>query len=276
MKIALRVLLLSLFFVSLEACSTFSRGDACDSSDTTLGSSDFKVEVSAYTPAKSLARSVIILPPTGGTNYIDRYYARRLCKSGYDVKIVNRWTSDTGTSTDLEIHQGFYSRMLKAFELTLASIETPFVGVLGTSLGGLYASVAAAKIERIDSVFLIVAGAPIADVIVKSDQEEMRRLAKVRRERFGIGDDADYVSRLKKVFLLEPMSQPPLKKPKDFAMVVAEEDTTVPTEYQHQLRDFLKPRKLISLSNGHFWAIINTWLHHDDEIVEFFNEGAKP
>lgn len=257
-------------------CSTISKASSCDAIDSKIGPADFQVDISRFAPEKSLARTIVILPPTGGTNYIDRYYARLFCKSGYDVTIMNRWTANTGTSVDLEIHQGFYSRMLRAVDLTLATIQTPFVGMLGTSLGGLYASVAASKIERIDSVFLIVAGAPITDVIVKSDQEAMRKLASARRKKFGIGDDVDYLEKLKKTFLLEPMSQPALKKKKDFGMVVAEEDSTVPTDYQRQLRDFLKPRKLISLNNGHFWAIVNTWLHHDDEVVEFFNEGPRP
>lgn len=262
-------------FILIAGCSTFSNGGPCKSTSSSLGTSEFQVDITTYSSKSPGARAVIVLPPTGGTNRIDRSYSFKLCKAGFDVTIMNSWTGDSGTSTDLEIHEGFYSRMLTAFELTLTSIEAPYVGVLGTSLGGLYAAVAAAKFERLDGVFLIATGAPIVDVIVNSDQEAMRKLAETRRTRFGIVDDQDYTSKLAGKFTLEPMSQPPLQKKKDFGMVIAEEDTTVPTYYQRLLRDYLRPRIEISLKNAHFWAIVNTWLYHDDDIVEFFLESSK-
>ena len=220
-------------------------------------------------------RILLILPPTGGTNYIDRSYAKRFCKSGFDVSILNEWTGDTGTSTDLEIHQGFYSRMLNAVDLVLSRSKAPFVGMLGTSLGGLYAAVAAAKIERLDAVFAITAGVPITKIIVTSDQKAMRELSTTRKERFGFQDDEAYLGALEKAFQLEPMEQTPKLLTKDFGVSIADEDTTVPTASQVQLRDFWKPRKEIHLPNGHFWAIVNTWLHHDDEIVGFFTESSS-
>ena len=220
-------------------------------------------------------KSLLIMPPTGGTNYIDSSYAREFCADGYDVFVANSWTDDTGKSTDLEIHQGFYSRMLNAVELILAENKSPFVGVLGTSLGGLYAAVATSKIERFDAVFTIVAGIPITEVIVNSDQPAMRNLANARREKYGFANDQDYLTGLEKAFTLEPIEQKNnFHIGKDLGVVIAENDTTVPTKQQHQLRDFWKPQKLISLETSHFWGIVRTWLFHDDEIVEFFDKSA--
>ena len=223
----------------------------------------------------SSSKSIIILPPTGGTNIIDRRYASQFCRAGFDVYVLNRWTGDVGTRTDLDIHQGFYTAMLEAVKLTLNQIDTRFVGVLGTSLGGLFASVAASKFDRLDAVFVIAAGTPIADIIVSSDQEAMRKLAATRSERFGLDTPEKYRTALNEAFLLEPTKQPPLSKKINFGMVVSEADTTVPTDYQHRLREFWKPMKVISIESNHFWTIVKTWLFHSDEVLDFFENSAK-
>lgn len=261
--------------LSSGGCSTFSQAKTCELIEKKFGADGFRVDVTEYISSNETTKTLFILPPTGGTNYIDRSYAKQFCKAGYDVYILNSWTGDTGTSTDLEIHQGFYTRMLKAVDLLDAEIKTPFLGMLGTSLGGLYAAVAASKIERIDAVFAIVAGAPITKVIVTSDQKEMRELAGTRRKRFGLDTDEKYLAALQTAFFLEPMDQGKLFSKKEYGMAIADQDTTVPTASQNELRDFWKPKKEFHLPNAHFWGIVNTWLYHDEELVSFFDASAE-
>ena len=64
-------------------------------------------------------------------------------------------------------------------------------------------------------------------------------------------------------------------KEKDLGMVIAESDETVPTATQQNLRNFWKPKKIISYSNGHFWGIVRTWLLDEDQVVEFFETNAN-
>lgn len=255
-------------------CANSTKAQGCDALDRSMGPADFKVDVTEYFHVERSKKMLVIMPPTGGTNYADRSYAKRFCKSGYDVTILNEWTGDNGTSTDLEIHQGFYTKMLKAVGLVLDQSTATFNGMLGTSLGGLYAAVASAKIPKIDAIFTIVAGVPITKVVVTSEQKAMRDLARTRNQRFGFRNDVEYLAALQKAFSLEPNPENVKSSHRDYGVVIADEDVVVPTATQNALRDLWKPKKEIHLANGHFWAIFNTWLYHNDEVVQFFEESS--
>ena len=48
---------------------------------------DFKVQILQYNcesdPVKAADKTLLIMPPTGGTNYIDQSYAKQFCKAGF-------------------------------------------------------------------------------------------------------------------------------------------------------------------------------------------------
>ena len=165
-------------------CSSF-KGRSVTTTDTVYKVTDFQVNVAKYSGINPSTKSLLILPPTGGENYIDRSYARDFSKLGYDVYILQSWTGMDERSSDLEIHQRLYGRGQKAIELVLNQISSPYIGLLGTSVGALHAAIAASKQTKLNSVFIITGGAPIVDVIVSSDQKAMQELKKTRIERFG-------------------------------------------------------------------------------------------
>ena len=93
-----------LFFA---ACSSFSGRDF-EVTLVSYGDSEFKVDVAKYASTTPSQKSLLILPPTGGENFVDRSYARQFTRAGYDVYIVREWTGMLEKSTDLEIHQRLY------------------------------------------------------------------------------------------------------------------------------------------------------------------------
>lgn len=224
--------------------------------------------------ASPSGKSLILLPPTGGTNLIDRSYAKRFCNEGYDVYLLNDWSRPGEVGSDLSFHQHAYTNSQRAIRLTLARIKTPFIGLIGTSVGATYAAVAANTFPEIKAVLFIVGGVPLPRVIVTSDHSSMTTLHKARFERFKFENDDQYEAAINREFNLEPTRLGSLHEAKDFAAVIALNDTTVPFETQKNLLDFFKPRKVITLSSSHFWAILKTWLFHTDELVSFFNESA--
>lgn len=220
-------------------------------------------------------KSLIILPPTGGTNLIDRSYAKRFCESGWNVYLLNDWSNSDSPGTDLGKHQRNYESSQHAIRLTLQRIKTPFIGILGTSLGATYVSVAANTFPEIDAAFMIVGGLPLSRVIVTSDQEKMTKLRKERFETMKFADNAAYESALDKNIALEPTRLGDLHKSKTIGVVIATQDTTVPTETQKNLVDFFKPATVIERSSSHFWAIVKTWLFDGGRLVDFFDAAAN-
>jgi hypothetical protein len=246
---------------------------SCKTEDIKFDSDDLQVSITTYKKEIKSLKSLILLPPTGGTSVIDKSYAKKFCAKDYDVYVLNGWSGDKETKTDLTIHQNFYSRAQKAISLSLDNIHTPYIGLIGTSIGGLHASIAANTQTKIDSVFIIVGGAPIAEVIVKSSQDAMVNLKAERKKRFDFKTDDENIKAISKVFSMEPMNQGKLYKTKDIGMSIAAKDSVVPSENQNKLKNFFKPQSVIDLSNNHFWGIVNTWLFHDTKVIDFFEKS---
>lgn len=235
-----------------------------------LGKEDFFLEARFYPRTDSL-KSIIILPPTGGTNLIDRSYARLLCAEGYNVYILDKWTGYDEYALDLDIHRRYYARTQRAVETIVAEIpEAHSIGILGTSVGALHAAIAAGKITRISHALFITGGADITGLIVDSDQSVMRVAREKRNRMFGFKTRDDYYNELKKHIELDPLFYESELKKKKISLVVSDSDTTVPGPYQRLLQKISGSTRVLESTDNHFWAIVKTWLFHKDFVIKSF------
>lgn len=232
----------------------------------------FQVEVLFY--PGSAAKDILIIPPTGGTNVIDRSYAKNLSDLGFNVHILSHWSPPEKITYDLGIHRQFYAGAQRAIELVLKNIpEKNPVGILGTSVGGLHSAVALGRIPRITAGMVITGGADIAGVIVYSDQKAMVDVYHKRQELFGFKNRDEYYEALFKEIELEPLRLKEGLAGKNLAMVISKEDTTVPGKNQLQLFELWQPKDVMYLGNNHFWTIVKTWLLHEDFVTGFFKKN---
>lgn len=235
---------------------------------------EFVVHVSLYASEPPSDRAILLMPPTGGTNMIDRSFARTFCKAGFDVYVLNRWTGDDEAQIDYGIHQRLYTRMLKAVDFTLTHIHSPFVGMFGTSLGGIFTAVAINHFDRIDAAFSVVGGAPIPELIVTSDQVAMVNLKKQRKEKFRPQTDEEMIAEIYRNFTLDPFKTEPKFRNKSTGVFVSTGDQTVPSQYQMALKELWQPKTVYTVSNGHFFSILRSWLY-DEEFTQFFVESYQ-
>jgi dienelactone hydrolase len=133
-----------------------------------LAEGDFKVDLTICKPEEKSEKSLLLLPPTGGTNSIDRSYAKRFCNEGFNVYLINDWSRTGETGDDLGFHQRAYTNSQHAISLVLDQVDTPYVGMIGTSVGATHASVAANVFDKINAVFFIVGGVPLMEVVATS------------------------------------------------------------------------------------------------------------
>lgn len=246
----------------------WSKGN-CLSRDIELEKTGFQVQVSKFQTENENQKSILIVPPTGGTNFMDRSYAKFFCENGYDVFILNHWTDDDEYSLDLQIHERFYSRAQQAVELTLSYINSRFIGVLGTSVGAIHAVNAIQSFSKIDAAFLIVGGGPIPEVIANSDQEVLVQARQRRFELYSFKNINEYIQILRKNLTFNSFKKsanPHLQ----VGMVIADADTTMPTKNQIELQSVLAPKKILHVDGNHLFAILKTWLCYKTEIVHFF------
>ncbi len=231
---------------------------------------DFEVTVNEFVVGAP-GKNVLVIPPTGGTNVIDKSYAKALAKKGFRVFILESWTDHDEYNIELSIHTRFYARAQRAIETVVKHIpEDQPIGILGTSVGGIHAAIAAGRIPRITRAMVITGGADIASVITDSDQLAMVDVKKKRMDRYKFRDRDAYLTELRKVIELEPLRLGPGYQGKKLGMVISREDTTVPGKNQELLLDLWKPEHVLELKNNHFWAIVRTWLFNSDFVVDFF------
>ncbi|MBX3040666.1 MAG: hypothetical protein KF789_08180 [Bdellovibrionaceae bacterium] len=246
----------------------------CSHEEIELGDAEFKVQTSFYQSRSPNGKTVLIMPPTGGNNALDRAYARGLCSAGFDVYILNRWTGDDEYNLELGIHERLYERTQKAIGFVLAEIpDNRPVGILGTSVGAIFTATAMGVHDRLKAAFVITGGAPIASVIVNSDQLAMKDAKLKRFEEFGFKNEQEYLTALAPMILLDPFKLPRKFEGKKLGMVISEEDTTVPGEYQLSLEKLWNPQTVYRFRNDHFLTILKTWIWHRGDIVRFFQSS---
>lgn len=249
----------------------FSFGSNCVRNSEKISNPDFTVKFTTYRSDSKL--HVIVMPPTGGMNFIDRSYARQFCHDGMSTYILESWTGDDEYVIDYSIHNRLYARAQRAIQLVLDSIpEGEPVGILGTSVGALFASQAIGSKPRLRTGFSIVGGAHIAEIIVTSTQGAMEKAKAVRKEAFGIKNDEEYLKELDPHIKIDPYYMDG-HKGKTLGLVYSPLDSVVPAKNQKLLMDIWNPEKVITIEHNHMWSIIATWLLHQKEISKFFKES---
>jgi len=240
----------------------------------TWGNSDFQAQVMQYQCQQPSLQSILIIPPTGGTNFLDRSYAKVLCENGFDVVILERWTQDDEYSLDLQVHERFYERGQRAIGIVLENIKSPFVGILGTSVGAIHAAIAVAQFSKIRAAFSIAGGVSISEIVALSDQEVLVDAKEKRFKIHGFKNNQEYIEALKPYLTLEPLLLPsPLGK--QLGMMISTADKTVPTSSQRMLQNLWSPEMVLEVSGSHKSSIVKTWLFHRQKIVNFFKAASQ-
>lgn len=249
----------------------FSFGSNCRRDSEKITQDDFTVNFTTYRTDSRL--HVIIMPPTGGMNFIDRSYGRQFCHDGMNSYILENWTGDDEYVIDYTIHNRLYARAQRAIQLIVDSIpEGDSVGILGTSVGALFTAQAIGSKPRLQTGFSIVGGAHIAEIIVTSAQGAMEKAKEVRRKEFHFSSDEEYLKELDPFIKIDPFYMDG-HKGKTLGVVHSPLDIVVPAKNQRLLMDIWKPEKIITINHNHMWSIVEAWLLNQKEISDFFKSS---
>ena len=251
---------------------------ACEAREKNLADDDREVSYVQYRPEEPADRAVIILPPTGGTTFLESRYAATFCQGGFNVYVLKGWTGMSETSLELSIHDRLFARAQGAIELFVRETPERFIGLLGTSVGGLHVATALGRTERVSAGFLIAAGAPVSDVIAQTSQGTLKTLREKRMQEYGFRDEAAYAEALASEFSWEPFERTAEARRKPLGMVLVPGDKAVPTHLQERLRDAWRPDVEYRVRGfpvgAHMVGILQAWWSHDRNILAFFTGAA--
>lgn len=219
----------------------------------------------------SFSSTIIIFPPTGGENLIDRMYATRFAAHDFEVIIIQQWSGMNFEGFAYELHNEFYGSAQDALNHVLETVKSKTVGILGTSVGALHSSVAITINPKINAGFLIVGGLPIPSVIVNSKQQAMIVLKEKRYQEFNLENDLQYAEQLSQIFMYEPTQ---IAKDgftsKPVGMVLSSNDLLVPTAYQKNAKNFFHADPTYTSDYDHTKTVIYTGLFKRNMVLDFF------
>lgn len=230
------------------------------------------VRVRVYGTLRAGVSAVVLMPPTGGENLIDRSYARALCSRELVAMIVEGWDFDNDATVDLEMHDRNIQRALFAVEHSVEFLQAKGVGrigILGTSVGAMTAGMVLGFDSRISAGALIVGGTDLPGIVAVSTEQTLAGLRDKRMRHYGFRDVQAYETALRanvrydlEVFL-EGF------RPRPIFFVTATEDVTVPTKFQDLLRARLGQAEELRLAGDHTSVIFKAYWSYTDRIADF-------
>lgn len=236
----------------------------------------FQVEFDAYEPLYGrgkMTSSVLILPPTGGTTWLEHRYAKMIAHRGMRAIMLESWTGDYERNLDFGLHDRHLKRSNRAIQLILGKYPDSNFRVLGTSLGSLYGLSALARVDRIEAGVLITCGAPFSRVIADSLHSNMNHLRQERMIKFNISSHEEYVSWLDRYVTWNDLHlmQQSISGRKKIFQVLSEDDEWVPSRWQYHLRDIIGGGPCLKFEASHIRSILEAHLFYRDTIIDFIS-----
>lgn len=232
-----------------------------------------------YTPkGKESSGQVLVLPPTGGENFSDRRIARKLCRSGLLVHVLN-YPQPSGMTLDLGIHERTTQLVLNSVEDFMLEYPQPTV-IVGASLGGIYASViyslAIDKNPDYEAFFPVkglvtaVAGGSLVDILMNSKIEGAVQQRQLRMSSGVYRDREDYRDQLERAIFTDPLK---LARPSDSVLsYISLNDKKVPTKNQFQLARAHGAKIRTIRLLGHPSSVLYTYYSQGNEISYFIKK----
>lgn len=235
------------------------------------------VQTRIYEPLKPTERTVLIVPPTGGENVVDQGYANSFCSSGFRAVIVQTWFQQTEATLDMSMHDNGAVRSLSAIRHVLDYLKpsrNTQVGILGTSVGALYAELALGFDSRLSTAVFVVGGVDMPEIIATSDEKGAATLRDARMKAFGFKTQADYVAALRENVKIDASDFVDYSGRKNVLAFVGTKDTTVPTVNQLEMvKDFHADSE--EYAGDHVHTVLNTFAWKRGKVVGFFERNLQ-
>lgn len=236
-----------------------------------------------YLPKNVQIKNLIVLTPNiEGLTVLEKRLAHTLSSNGHPVLVpfdrAEKLSFDQETAYKMErvVRRAMAGtfHMIGNLKIMYPLLPTDSMGVVGASLGGIRSSILYGLDSRFKAAFISVAGADIPSLYGSTELEE---LAKFRLQHMGalnFTQIEDYVSYLRDFIYLEPALIAKSPHLKGVAMVIAENDSTVPTKNQWALFKVIKNQgihpKTFVLDAGHVRGAIEL-IRREKNIIKWLD-----
>jgi hypothetical protein len=229
--------------------------------------------------------SVIMLPPTGGINFLDKSMGNTFCSNNIAAVILENDFANIVYQADEKLldpldHEESYYRATAAVKAAMAmtaiddNINSEKIGLFGVSLGGILGSFVMSTQEQISAAFIVVSGGDVPEILTNSQQDEVSRIRHKRMTEQGFTTKQEYEDFLRKYITIDPLDIARMMIPETLKMVISNNDKNVPTTNQLSLFEaYGKPSATYS-NSGHVDTVVATMFMGSKRqiIANFFKE----
>jgi dienelactone hydrolase len=229
--------------------------------------------------------AVIMIPPIGGMNMLDRRMAETFCSSRMSALVLTDdfayiEAQSAGSLRPPEDHQETFYRVGAAVKGSMAMIaadnnlDYEKVGIFGVSLGGVLGSFMMATQVDVAAGYFIVAGGDIPHILAVSQQTEVARIRRKRMQAEGLENQQAYEEYLRQHIFFDPLDLAITMMPETINMVVAQRDSSVPTPNQMSLYEAFGQPETRFINSGHVDAVISAlfWANNRRDVARFFSQ----
>lgn len=228
--------------------------------------------------ALSGLKQIALVPGTGGATFFDRKIQSMLCELGYKVALIDSDIDYKNFDIDFGVHDRYVNIFLGTLQTALQESPEP-TAIIGSSLGGIFASIAFAKNEELfqgllQSAIIISAGGSLAEVIEASELAQLKKLRNQRRQHYSDMNDAEITSKLKEAITLDPHELANGEKRKSVLMYISQFDKVVPTVMQAALWNAWGQPEVRKIPLAHISTIAFVLLARIKEISSFIQNQS--
>lgn len=217
-----------------------------------------------YTPKRGKktydpGKTVIVLPSTANMTLLEKIQARKLCNRGIRAMVLKDWKFEALDRSRLDYFNVILENGLIFTDYVLGRFQGS-MGIVGSSLGGVVASVAKGLRPRIGPAVLIVAGADLPELLAYTVSPEWVKVQEAQMAALRTTDRAVLQAALTPVILYEPGALAFPSMSKDIRFVGSETDRKVFPKNQTALWEAWGKPQWVSFYFDHVPTIVASQL----------------
>ena len=222
---------------------------------------EYSIKIDYYRSKKEGKKPLILVSPILGGNMIVDWVSAYLASHGMDAAIVHRRKPRYDTSKDMNQVEGYIRKsVIRTRQALDWLIEQPGtdadrVGSFGISYGGIVNTITAAVEPRIKCHIIAMAGGPMGDLIVDSEEKAIKKYVRTAAEQAGYTPETLRAA-LKKGIKSDTLPMAAYIKTEDVLFVIAYFDRVVGRKYSLNLWRALGRPEVIWTPLGHYSTIL--------------------
>lgn len=222
---------------------------------------EYSIKIDYYRSKKEGKKPLILVSPILGGNMIVDWVSAYLASHGMDAAIVHRRKPRYDTTKDMNQVEGYMRKSVirtrQALDWLIAQpgTDADHVGSFGISYGGIVNTIAAAVEPRIKCHIIAMAGGPMADLIVDSEEKAIKKYVQTAAEQAGYTPETLRAA-LKEGIKSDTLPMAAYVKTEDVLFVIASFDRVVGRKYSLNLWRALGRPEVIWTPLGHYSTIL--------------------